>query len=89
MPYILPRDLERPSQSPFELKAGSCSGIRAGLKYYLSKYGLDVKYINIKCYNDRKYIVTRRPYSNVVNAYYDDLINGVECNDLMYLNPQL
>jgi hypothetical protein len=22
----------------------------AGLKYYLSRYGLDVKYINIKCY---------------------------------------
>jgi FkbM family methyltransferase len=57
----------------------------AGLKYYLSRYGLDIKYINIKCYNGREYILTRHLYSDVVNAYYDDLINGVECNDSMYL----
>jgi hypothetical protein len=57
----------------------------AGLKYYLSKCGLDVKYINIKCYNGKEYMLTRRLYSNVVNAYYDGLINGIECSDSAYL----
>jgi len=45
----------------------------AGLKYYLSKYGLDVKYIKIKCGNDRGYVLTRYVYSNIVNAYHDGL----------------
>ena len=57
----------------------------AGLKYYLSRYGLDVKYINIKCCNGKEYMLTRHLYYVVVNAYYDNLINGVECNDSMYL----
>ena len=57
----------------------------AGLKYYLSRYGLAVKYINIKCCNGKEYMLTRHLYYVVVNAYYDDLINGVECNDSAYL----
>jgi FkbM family methyltransferase len=57
----------------------------AGLKYYLSRYGLDVKYINIKCCNGKEYMLTRHLYYVVVNAYYDNLINGMECNNLMYL----
>jgi FkbM family methyltransferase len=59
----------------------------AGLKYYLSKYGLDVKYINIKikfC-NGKEYMLTRHSYAGVVDAYYDGLINGIECNDSVYL----
>jgi FkbM family methyltransferase len=57
----------------------------AGLKYYLSKYGLNVKYIKIKCGNDRRYVLTRNMYSKIVNAYYDGLIDGVECDEAMYL----
>ncbi|MFZ8810207.1 MAG: hypothetical protein ACO2PN_19155 [Pyrobaculum sp.] len=63
-----------------------CNWFSAGLKYYLSKYGLDVKYINIYCCRvGREYMLTRRSYASVVNAYYDGLFNGIECNDSMYL----
>ena len=57
----------------------------AGLKYYLSKYGLDVKYIKIKCGNNRDYVLTRHLYPYIVNDYYDSLIDGVECDEAMYL----
>jgi len=55
----------------------------AGLKYYLSKYGLNVKYIKIKCGNDRGYVLTRDVYSIIVNAYYDGLFKLLCDGDLV------
>jgi hypothetical protein len=48
-----------------------CNWFSAGLKYYLSKYGLDVKYINIKiklC-NCKEYMLTRHSYAGIVDVY--------------------
>jgi FkbM family methyltransferase len=61
------------------------SWFSAGLKYYLSKYGLAVNHIKLKCDNDREYTLTRHLYPYIVNAYYDGLIDGVECDEAMYL----
>ena len=55
----------------------------AGLMYYLSKYGLDVKYIKIKFCNDRKYMLTRYVYSNIVVAYHDGLFKLLCDGDLV------
>jgi len=57
----------------------------AGIRYYLSKYGLAVNHIKLKCDNDGEYMLTRHLYPYIVNAYYDGLIDGVECDEAMYL----
>jgi FkbM family methyltransferase len=57
----------------------------SGLKYYLSKCGLAVNHIELKCDNDKEYTLTRHLYPYIVNAYYDGLIDGVECDEAMYL----
>jgi FkbM family methyltransferase len=57
----------------------------AGLKYYLSKYGLVANHIKLKCDNDKEYTLTRHLYPYIVSAYYDGLIDGVECDEAMYL----
>jgi hypothetical protein len=51
----------------------------------LSKYGFAVNRIKLKCDNDREYTLTRHLYHYIVNAYYDGLIDGVECDEAMYL----
>jgi methyltransferase, FkbM family len=55
----------------------------AGLKYYLSKYGLDVKYVKIKCDNDREYTLSRSAYFIVVNAYFDGFFKLLCDGDLV------
>jgi len=55
----------------------------AGIKYYLSKYGLDVKYVKIKCGNNREYTLTRSVYSIIVNAYFDGFFKLLCDNDLV------
>ena len=57
----------------------------SGLKYYLSKCGLAVNRIKLKCDNDKEYTLTRHLYPYIVNAYYDGLIDGVECDEAVYL----
>ena len=58
--------------------------LSAGLKYYLSKYGLVANHIKLKCDNDREYTLTRHLYPYIVDAYYDGLIDGVECDEAIF-----
>ncbi|MDT7870299.1 MAG: FkbM family methyltransferase [Thermoproteus sp.] len=57
----------------------------AGVKYYLSTHGLADKYIKIKCSNGKEYRINRSSYSGIVGAYYNGLINDMECGDSIYL----
>jgi hypothetical protein len=55
----------------------------AGIKYYLYKQRLDVKYVKIKCGNNSEYTLNRSTYSVIVNAYFDGFFKLLCNKDLV------
>jgi len=59
----------------------------AGTKYYLVNHGFtngDIV-IRFKCDGDKEYILDPQVYASIVNAYYDNLFDSLECKDSIYL----
>jgi len=61
--------------------------LSAGIKYYLIKHHLineDIV-IRFRCDNNKEYVLSPQIYASIVNAYYDNLFNSLECRDAIYL----
>jgi len=57
--------------------------LSAGIRYYLVKHSMIKGGITVKCSN-RKYALSPRVYSSIVNAYYDGAFEELECHDSLY-----
>jgi FkbM family methyltransferase len=57
--------------------------LSAGIRYYLVKHSMIKGGITVKCSN-RKYVLSPRVYSLIVNAYYDGAFEELECHDSLY-----
>ncbi|PLC63134.1 hypothetical protein B7L70_11715 [Vulcanisaeta sp. EB80] len=65
----------------------SIIGSLPGIRYYLVNHGFtngDIV-IRFKCDGDKEYILDPQVYASIVNAYYDNLFNSLECKDSIYL----
>jgi len=61
--------------------------LSAGIRYYLIKHGLIDGNITarFRCGGERVYVLSPWVYWPIVSAYYDDLLSGLDCGDLVYL----
>lgn len=61
--------------------------LSAGIKYYLIKHHLTNEdiVIRFRCDNNKEYVLSPQIYASIVNAYYDNLFNSLECKDSIYL----
>jgi len=57
--------------------------LSAGIKYYLIRHSIIKGSITIKCCSN-EYVLSPRLFSNIINAYYDNVFEELECGDSLY-----
>jgi len=57
--------------------------LEAGFRYFLVKHGLLAGGVVVKC-GGMKYVLSPSAYHIIIRAYYEGVIEGVECRDSLY-----
>ena len=57
--------------------------LSAGARYYLVRSGVLRGGVRVECCG-REYVLSPRVYSQILNAYYDGALEGLECREALY-----